>query len=467
MLRFFRSPALGAAICAALAASGCRPAVKGNGLNVLLVTIETTRADHLGLYGYDRDTSPHLASWAAQGAVFDRHSSVSPRTNPSLASMLTATFPHENGVRNVFFPLEPENRTVAEIFRAAGYVTAAVQTHPRLVAASGFAQGFDTYDDDVAKHPLAASACAAAWSWITGHKDGRRPWYLWVHLFDPHWTYDPPAPWRTRYGTDDPRPARVYADLKAGRFTNGSVIFQNRMPADEVAAFVALYDGELRYTDDSLGGLFARLRESGLDRNTLVVITADHGESLGEHDYFFEHGDLGTEAEIHVPLAMVLPGRIPPGLRVPYTTSSVDIIPTLVDLAGLPPDPAFRGRSLAPYFRGASTEDRLCFGESDRSLHEENTRRELPGIAGKRRWVRQGPFKLVRIPHGDGGIERRLYDVVADPGESRDLLADRPEVAASLTRLLEAWVAEDKGTDRDYHITPELRQELRSLGYLN
>lgn len=465
--RILHSAGLAAALSAALVFSACRPAVKGNGLNVLFVTVETTRADHLGLYGYGRDTSPSLTAWAAGGAVFESHSSVSPRTNPSLAALLTATYPHENGVRNLFLPLEPENRTVAEVFRAAGYVTGAVQTHPRLVAASGFAQGFDTYDDAVARHHLAPPACATAWDWIAARRGSKRPWFLWIHLFDPHWTYDPPPPWRTLYGPDDPRPSQVYADLDAGRITNGSVIFQNRMPPDEVAAFVRLYDAEIRYADDALGALLSRLRQEGLDRTTLVVVTADHGESLGEHDYFFEHGDLGTEAEIHVPLLMVLPGTIPSGLRVPFTTSSVDVIPTLVDLAGLPVDPAFRGQSLAPYLRGASAEDRLCFGETDRSLHEENTRRELPGVAGKWRWIRKGRFKLVRIPHGDGRVERRLYDVVLDPLESRDLSEAHPAIAASMARLLDAWVAEDPGQDREYHITPELRRELRSLGYLN
>ncbi len=461
--------AIGTAVLASvalLAGTSCRPPVRGDGDNVLLVTIETTRADHLGLYGYGRDTTPRLARFAAGGAVFLRHATVSPRTNPSLAALMTSTYPHENGVRNLFLPLEPENRTVAETLRAAGYLTGAIQTHPRLVAASGFAQGFDDYDDRVADHPLAGAACDAAWTWIRKHDGGSRPWFLWMHLFDPHWTYDPPSPWRSAFGPEDPRPREVYAELDAGRITNGSVIFQNRMPGDEVAAFVRYYDGEIAYTDDALGTLLDRLRDAGIDRRTIVVVTADHGESLGENQYFFEHGDLGSQPEIHIPLIVSRPGKVPAGARVAYTTSSIDVIPTILDLAGVPSEGSYRGVSLLPLARGTGG-DRACFGETDRSLHEENTRREMAGIAGKWRWLEQGRFKMVRIPHRDGSIEHRLYDLQNDPGETADASALYPEIAADFRKRLEAWVREDHGVDREYHITPELRQQLRSLGYLN
>lgn len=181
-----------AVVSALLLTTACRPEVRGNHQNVLLVTLETTRADHLGAYGYSRDTSPRLDALARGAVLFERLSTVSPRTNPSLASLMTSRFPHEHGVRNLLLPLEPENRTLAEILRASGYVTGAVQTHPRLVASSGFAQGFDTYDDAYAEHPLADQACGVARDWIDRRSRGARPWFLWLHLMDPHWTYAPP-----------------------------------------------------------------------------------------------------------------------------------------------------------------------------------------------------------------------------------------------------------------------------------
>ena len=449
-----------------LAAPGCRP-VRGNRLNVLLVTFETTRADHLGAYGYPRDTSPSFDKAASQGVLFEHHSTVSPRTNPSLASLLTSTYPHENGVRNLMLPLEPENRTLAEVLRAAGYATGAVQTHPRLVKASGLAQGFRDYDDDVAAHRLAPEACARAEAWVRDASRGSRPWFLWIHLMDPHWTYDPPDPWRTRYVPDDPRTTAVYEDLRARRLTIGPIIFQNTMPEDEVASFIGLYDAELRFTDEALGGLLQSVADLGLEGRTLVVVTADHGESLGEHAYFFEHGALGSEPEVHIPLLFRWPGTLPEGRRIASTVRSIDVAPTILDLAGLPAESAFRGQTLRPYLEGGEAADRACFGETDMSFHEENVGREIPGIAGKSRWLRKGRFKLVFVPHAKRPAEWRLFDLVTDPGELDDAGSRLPEVRDALRRELGAWMAEDAGKERDYHISKEAREQLRSLGYAN
>ncbi|HEX6851236.1 MAG TPA: sulfatase [Candidatus Polarisedimenticolaceae bacterium] len=448
--------------------AGCSRPVQGNGRNVLLVTLETTRADHVSAYGYARKTTPNFDAWASTGALFERHHTVSPRTNPSLASLLTSTYPHEHGTRNILMPLEPESRTLAEILREAGYRTGAVQTHPRLVKRSGFEQGFDDYLDDFRAHPLAEQSLGEAWRWIVEASREDRPWFLWVHVMDPHWTYDPPERWRSAFGPDDPRPRQVYDDLSARRRTIGPLIFQNRMPPDEISAFVNLYDAELRYTDDSLGKLLAAMAEKGLDRKTLVVVTADHGESLGEQQYFFEHGDLGTQAEIAIPFAVALPGSIAPGTRVPFSTRSLDVAPTVLDFAGLPADGRFRGVSVRPLLEGTERADRPCLGETDRSLHEEAaSRRELEGIAGKRRWVRLGRFKLVHVPRMGAPAERLLFDVESDPGETTDLAASHPEVVFDLARRLDAWLSEDTQQDRDYHISPELREALRSLGYIN
>lgn len=446
---------------------GCRPTVRGNGRNILLVTIETTRADHVSAYGYRRETTPRFDRWAERGALFERHSTVSPRTNPSVASILTGVYPHEHGVRSILLPLDVESRTLGEIFRRAGYATAGVQTHPRLVRASGFGQGLETYLDDFARYPRADQSLGLAWEWIDGARRRGRPWFLWVHVMDPHWTYDPPAPWRTLFGPEDPRPARLYEALRTRRRTIGPVIFRNSMPADEVAAFVDLYDAEIRFTDEALGGLLDRLEREGLAERTAVCVTSDHGESLGENDYFFEHGDLGSQPEIHVPMAIVAPGGVPSGVRVAATTRSVDLAPTLLALAGLEPEGQMRGVSLLGLARGEETEDRVCFGETDRSLHEENTRREVDGIAGKWRWVRRGRHKLLHVPRSGGVVERRLFDVEADTLETRDLAGANPGLAAEFGALLDAWLAEDRREEREYRVTPELYETLRSLGYVN
>ena len=452
----------------ALLLSGCRPALQGNGRNLLLVTLETTRADHLSLHGYGRQTSPALARFAARAAVFEAATSVSPRTNPSLATLLTSRFPHEHGVRNLLLPLEPENRTLAEVLRDAGYRTGAIQTHPRLVRGSGLEQGFSDYLDDFRDHPLADQACSKAAAWIERANRKGRPWHLWIHLMDPHWTYDPPASVRTAFAPDDPRPARLYADLAARRRTIGPVIFRNTMPPDEVAAFVALYDAEILHTDRALGALLDRLAADGTLERTVVASTADHGESLGEHDYIFEPGDLGTQAEIHVPLVLAAPAGagVTAGSRTAASVSTLDLAPTLLELLQVPTGGTFRGRSLLPVLAGAEG-DRSCFGETDRAMHEENTRREVEGVAGKWRWIRRGPFKLMHRPRAGGTAGRALYDLAADPGETVDVSAAHREVADRLGRELEAWLSEDSGEEREYHITDEAREILRSLGYVN
>jgi len=445
------------ALSLALPGVTCRPAVRGNGRNLLLITLETTRADHLGTYGYERETSPRIDRLASEGVVFDRFSTVSPRTNPSLASLMTSRYPHEHGVRNLLLTLEPEQLTLAEVLRSAGYVSGAIQTHPRLIAASGFAQGFDDYHDDVAAHPLAPQSVAAAVDWIREATRGKRPWFLWLHLMDPHWTYDPPPRWRTEFGPDDPRPARLYAALRDRERSIGPVIFRNRMPEDEIAAFVDLYDAEIRHTDDAIDELL----------RTVIALTSDHGESLGEHDYFFEHGDLGTEPEIRVPMILVAPGIIPPGLRIASTAESLDVAPTLLDLLGLPTEDRFRGRSLMPLLEQRSGDDRTCFGETGKRFHEENDRREVDGIAGKRRWIRRGNFKLVHTPKSEGDPDRRLLDLASSAGETEDVSHLHRELFEELGAALDAWMAEDQGKDRDYHITPEAREQLRALGYVN
>ena len=465
--RWLRPGALLAAWTAALVLPACRPPVQGNGRNLLLITLETTRADHIGAYGYERDTTPRIDALAAQGALFERFFVVSARTNPSLASTMTSSYPHEHGVRNLLLTLEPDNRTLAEVLRDAGYVTGAVQTHPRLVATSGLAQGFDHYDDDFAAHPLALEAVAAAEAWLREAAAGQRPWFLWLHLMDPHWTYDPPAGWCDRFGLDDPRPRRLYDDLRAGRRTIGSVIFANTMPHDELAAFIDHYDAEIAFTDHAVGRLLDTLDDLGHAGNTVVALTSDHGESLGEGRYFFEHGDLGSDPEIHVPLVLVAPGVIPPAVRLPWTTSAIDLSPTLLDLLGLEGEDRFGGASLVPWIESGEGEDRASYGETGKRFHEENDRRELDGIAGKWRWVRRGEFKLVHRPRASGEPERRLYDMSMGSAAPRDVTDEQPETWADLGALLDAWLAEDSGTERDYDITPEAREQLRALGYIN
>lgn len=462
--------AAGVALAVALAcAAGCRPPVKSNGYNVLLVTFETTRADHLGLYGYARATSPELDRFGSDAVTFETAISASPRTNPSLASLMTGDYPHEHGVRNLLLPLDPENRTLAEALRDSGYRTGAVQTHPRLVRGSGFEQGFDDYDDAVAAHPLADQAVDVARRWIDRQRNRDRPWFLWLHLMDPHWTYDPPAGARTPFGAEHPLPAETYRAVREGRVRVGDLIHRNEMTPDELQGFVDLYDAEILYTDRAFGDLLRSLEASGDLERTVVAVTADHGESLGENDYFFEHGDYGGQAEIHVPLVLDAPGLA--GERVPASVRTIDVAPTILELVDAPPTSrlAAAGHSLTSLFgaAGTRTADRSCFGETGRRFHEQNVTRQVDGVRGKWRFLVRGPFKLMHRPLRGGAVERSLYRLDGSGGEEVDVAASYPDVARRLGAEMDALLAEDTDPVRDYRISDEAREVLKSLGYVD
>jgi len=436
-------------------------------LNVILITLETTRADHLSCYGYARTTTPHIDRLAESGALFTKAFAVSPRTNPSLASLFTSLYPHEHGVRNLVWPLDPGKKTLAEILRDNGYTTGAVQTHPRLTPASGFSQGFQMYDDNVVGHPRADLACEAAASWIRKMSETKQPWFLWVHLMDPHWIYLPPRKYRTAYSPEDPRTIHLYEDLSKNVLDFGDVTFLNRMPPDEVKSFVNLYDGELRFTDESIGILLAALTETRMTDRTIFVITADHGESLGEHDYFFEHGDFGTEPEIHIPLVLVIPGLTRPGTRIEGQVRNLDIMPTILDALHISYAGKVRGTSLLPMLNGQSS-TRPCFGETGENYFPQNKRREIPGIKGKWRWLREDRFKLVYVPHAQSE-EWKLFDLESDPGETMDVARQYPEITAKMKTKLLAWMGEDKLANHSTEspLSPEAREELKALGYTN
>ncbi len=459
--------ALAVAILLATVLPGCGGDGDGEGPNILLITLETTRADHLGVNGYSRETSPHLDAFAAGGVNFENALSVSPRTNPSLASLMTSLYPHEHGVRNLVIPLDGGNRTLAEMLRDAGYRTMAIITHPRLVESSGFDQGFEVYEDNHREYAVAAEACDLAKGLLERAEGRGEPWFLWIHLMDPHWYYYPPDGWRDTFSPEDPRPVGLYREIAAGERKNGSVIFQNNMESDEVQAFIDLYDGEIFYTDNAVGDLLQTLEDRHLSETTIVAVTADHGESLGEHDYFCEHGDLGSEPEIHIPLMFRAPGLKPALSSIPWTVQSLDVLPTLLDLAGLPKPPGIQGTSLLPLIMGEERGDRTCFGETGKKFHPENKRRKIDGIEGKWRWVRKGRFKLFHRPEASGGAEEELFDLQSDPGEERDVKVEYPGEYSEMSRLLKEWMSKDTRHVPVRKIHPQVREQLKALGYID
>ncbi len=470
------------ALVAALAlAPGCGSAPE-RPPDVLLLSVDTLRPDYLGLEGYDRPTSPFLDSLFASGFSFARAWSPIARTTPALASLLTGAYPHRTGVRTLNGTLGREVVSLAELLRERGYQTAAVVTNPVLVRKRGLARGFDVYDS-AARRSDARTADSLLHHLET--LDRTRPLFAWVHFFDPHVPYHP-----------DPEIAAAFDPGYTGRYREhfgfeprdgaGAGLFRawpqdlhkreatlrNRLP-DAVNAHVRrLYAGEIRAVDSAAQHLVEGMRRV-VGKRLLIVVTADHGESLGEHDYYYDHGDYVYDAGTRVPLGFVLPHdhRLHGSGRCQDPASLVDVVPTLLELLDIPPDAVppgqLEGRSLVGCLRGETLAPRPIFSESGDSWYPELVPRLVRNdVAGRFRSVTLDGWKLVWTPFQPREQEWELYDLGADPGETRDLYRpDHPRLPA-LRAALGAWLARASDTEAP---PPPLsagdRAALEALGY--
>jgi arylsulfatase A-like enzyme/Flp pilus assembly protein TadD len=425
-------PVLGL-VAAVLGGGACR--AKPPRPNILLVTFDTTRADHLGAYGYAGARTPVVDRLAAEGVTFEDAYSSIPLTAPSHSTILTGKFPMAHGVRdNGLFVLGPEQQTLAEILKAQGYRTGAAIGGFPLVARYGLNQGFDFYDDRLTPafdSPLAGGARRrddfsfeerraarvneAVFEWLDAGR--REPFFLWVHYYDPHQPNNPPAPYD-----------QVFADNP--------------------------YDGDIAYTDESLGTLIARLKRDGLYDDTLVVLTSDHGEGLREHEEL-SHSYLLYDSTLHVPLVMRGPG-VAPSRRVAGRVRLVDVAPTLLDALGLPVPADMQGRSLKPLLAGGAD------ARVERTHYAETLSPRLSQNWGELRALYEGTWKYIHGPRPE------LYDLAADPKELHDLAASRPEQAASMRTALADFLKRNSppGGSRMSPVDAETRARLQALGYL-
>jgi arylsulfatase A-like enzyme/thioredoxin-like negative regulator of GroEL len=409
---------------------------------VIVISVDTLRADHLSCYGYSRLETPHLDSLAHGGTLFEEISSQAPITLPSHVSLFTSTYPFANGVRENAEILAPGATTLATVLAAHGYSTAAFIGGFSLDRRYGLAQGFETYDSPfdsrVIKGALdlkrpAPQVLSAAERWL--EKNSGHPVMLFVHLFDLHQPFDAPAVYRARAQQSE-------------------------------------YDQELAYVDDSLGGFFETLAKSGLDRRALIVLFSDHGESLGEHGEN-THGYFIYRSTLHVPLIFHWPQRIETGnskletgksaqvssfqFRVSDPAGLIDVAPTILSFLGIPAPASFCGHSLLDLAKGDNTPPRDVYSESFYA-HDKF------GWAGLRS-LRQGDYKYIDAPRPE------LYDLKRDPAELQNLLPAQTAMATSLRERLAAFVATfhsapDSRSQRSVPVAPEAAESLRSLGYL-
>jgi arylsulfatase A-like enzyme/Flp pilus assembly protein TadD len=388
--------------------------------NILLITIDTLRADHLGCYGSKTVKTPAIDALAARGTLFVRAFAHTPSTLPSHTDILLGLTPNAHGVHdNSNFIVREDFLTLAEWLKAQGYATGAFVGAFPLDSRFGLVQGFDVYDDNYGSQgptdPIfverkADVVVGKALEWLEGRTG---PWFVWVHVFDPHQPYDPPEPFKSQY-EDHP------------------------------------YEGEIAYADSALGKLFSFLKAKGLEDRTAVILTADHGESLGEHGES-THGYFAYNATLHVPLIMALPGGKPAQFEA--NVCHVDIFPTVCGLLGKKEPPGLQGRSLLPLIQGRRLAEKPIYFEALTAYYNRSW-------APLRGYIR-GQVKYMESPIPE------VYDLLKDFNELENLapktdLAPLRKSFADLVRAETSPLAEEAGQAMDRSTA----EKLRSLGYL-
>jgi arylsulfatase A-like enzyme/Tfp pilus assembly protein PilF len=400
--------------------------------NILIITVDTLRADRVGCYGYAGGLTPNVDALAKEGIVFERGVAQVPLTWPSHAAIFTGTYPFHNGVQDFTGqPLSDRFRTLAESFKDHGYATGAVVSSFVLDRSWGLARGFESYDDAFAGQEFlqknlglverrADESVNHAVSWLEAHPNP--PFFLWLHLYDPHSPYNPPEPFRTQYAKQ-------------------------------------LYEGEIAYADSQLGRLFAWLKQApnGLYDNTLIVFLSDHGESLGEHGEK-EHGFFVYDSTVRVPLVLKPPKSA--GLlvqRVPDAVETIQVGPTVLELAGVQDtiQKQFQAASLVPLLNG---KPHAPLGPAySETFYPANSFGWSP-----LRSVQTAQYHFIEAP------KQELYDHQADPSESNNLASKDANVATSLRAQLEQLLATypAPASPSEASASPEVLEKLRSLGYV-
>jgi arylsulfatase A-like enzyme len=422
-----------AGVCAALSLAACRAPQPAHARHLVIVTIDTLRADHVGVYGDADAATPHLDALARQGAMADEASSHVPLTRPSHVTIFTGQLPTQTGIRDNISPaVLPSAPLLAEVLKTAGFATGAFVSSVVLDAASGLGRGFDSYDADftggggaqflntLQRKGVVTTAAAIAWLEKTraAAPDGRV--FLWLHLYEPHDPYEPPEPYASRFRE---RP----------------------------------YDGEVALTDDLVGRLDAALARLGLADDTALVVTSDHGEGLGDHGETL-HGYFVYQSTLRVPLFVRGPG-VAPGIRLSNTVQLVDLFPTALDLLDIPrPAAKLAGQSLASALRGEPA-------GAEATVYAESLVPLLHFGWSDLRVLREGRFKYIQAPRPE------LYDLATDPGEKTNLAtaqATRAEaLRAGLVPILDAERAcAASSASAAPAVAPELLEKLGALGYV-
>jgi arylsulfatase A-like enzyme len=398
--------------------------------NVLIIAVDSLRPDHLGCYGYGRPTSPEIDALAGRGVLLERVISQASWTTPSFGTVLTGLYPSQHGALTITNMLAPAVPTLATILKAQGYATCGIVNAPALGKGYGFDRGFDLYDVAEPETRDAGATTGDALAWIDRNKAG--PFFLFLHYFDVHLPYAPPAPFDRVFD-------QTYSGSMGSRFDPETyaptredlLAMMGRWPAAEWDHVVSLYDGEIAFTDRAMGALLNGLRERGLLENTLLVLLSDHGQE------FFEHGAYGHGHSLYgevlaVPLVFSLPGRIPEGRRVREQARLLDVMPTILDILGVEPGTRVEGASLLPLIAGGGG----VRSAPDAVLPPEMAFSEAVRLGGEKKALTGPGAKTI---HDVNSGETVVFDLAADPGEANALSdADASEIRPIVATMFDA-----------------------------
>ncbi len=409
--------------------------------SVLFISIDALRPEHVACYGYERDTSSNIDRLAKEGVLFRQAIAQSSVARTSVPSMLTGMYPKNHGVYWFGDTINPLIATLAEVLKKAGYRTMGGSVNGRLnyLAGHGVNRGFDTFMDVYKDEEIAPLIS----KWING--SGKTPFFIWVHYCSLHSISHPPAPYDSLYVNGKLKP---FFAKREPQFYSMPVLIDGELAEDYKSYYVSQYDGAIRFVDDQVGLILNQLEQSGLKDNTLVIISSDHGELLEEHNSFATH--LGVFEEcIRVPLIMNYRKKIPAGKAIDKQVRSIDIMPTILEIAGVKLPLAIDGQSLLPLAQGKQKETSpYAFSE----FYDDVTGELALSL-------RTPKYKLVRR------VTYELYAINdALPYESELKLIKNREVFDTLRKKLEDYLKQNKERPR---LKPEAEERLRSLGYLH
>jgi arylsulfatase A-like enzyme len=432
--------------------------------------VDTLRADHMSLYGYGRATSPNLARTAATGVTFDHAVTQWPKTGSSFAAMFTGMYPHTTGITHKAAVRVPDQYlTLPQLFKESGYTTVGVVSNAVLAAKFGWNRGFDEFgetwgggefpDDPHLFRPLASAPKVNELAVPLLRKYAKADHlFAWIHYSDPHAPYMLPDSAANPF-LGDALFKQGHREIPA-RLVGKGYTMDDRT---DLEYYVAQYDANVLVADEHIQELLDEMRSLGLLEDSLVIFTADHGEELGEHNSWFEHGPLPYNTTAHVPLFVLMNG-LPAGRRVDQPVELIDLYPTFKEL--IAPErkvPGLEGRSLWPLLRGGAPDGSFRVAFSGAGRH--------PNLYHS---VQEAAWKLVFNSGGKrsraagsptGGFE--LYNLLEDPLEARNVAAAHPEEVRRLRRDLVAWMRKARATGEEEEVTDENERALRALGYVN